>query len=126
MVTQEVQLFHASLRDNLTLFDDRVDDARLVAALEGLGLRPWLESLPAGLDTLLEAGETCRQGRRSCWRWRASFWRMPGWLSSTRRRRGWTRQPSCCWSRRWTGCCGGARRLSLPTGWRRCSGRTRS
>lgn len=62
MVTQEVQLFHASLRDNLTLFDDRVDDARLVAALEGLGLRPWLESLPAGLDTLMEAGENLSAG----------------------------------------------------------------
>jgi ATP-binding cassette, subfamily B, bacterial len=62
MVTQEVQLFHASLRDNLTLFDERVDDARLVAALEALGLRSWLEGLPAGLDTPLEAGESLSAG----------------------------------------------------------------
>lgn len=62
MVTQEVQLFHATLRDNLTLFDDSVDDARLVAALEALGLRPWLDSLPAGLDTPLEAGESLSAG----------------------------------------------------------------
>lgn len=62
MVTQEVQLFHASLRDNLTLFDDSVDDARLAAALEALGLRSWLESLPQGLDTPLAAGESLSAG----------------------------------------------------------------
>ncbi|MDT8304765.1 MAG: ABC transporter ATP-binding protein, partial [Anaerolineae bacterium] len=62
MVTQEVQLFHASLRDNLTLFDDSVDDGRLVAALQTLGLQSWLESLPAGLDTPLEAGESLSAG----------------------------------------------------------------
>jgi ATP-binding cassette, subfamily B, bacterial len=62
MVTQDVQLFHASLRDNLTLFDDNVDDARLVTALEALGLRSWLESLPQGLDTPLAAGESLSAG----------------------------------------------------------------
>lgn len=51
MVTQEIQLFDASVRDNLTFFDRSVPDARLVDALETLGLRPWLARLPAGLDT---------------------------------------------------------------------------
>lgn len=55
MVTQEVQLFHASLRDNLTFFDPSVADARILAVLDDLGLRPWLDSLPDGLDTPLAA-----------------------------------------------------------------------
>jgi ABC-type multidrug transport system fused ATPase/permease subunit len=55
MVTQQVQLFEASLRDNLTLFDDDVPEGRLREALEGLGLGRWLASLPAGLETQLAA-----------------------------------------------------------------------
>jgi ATP-binding cassette subfamily B protein len=53
VVTQEVQLFHATVRDNLTFFDSEVPDDRLVEALRLLELGPWLDSLPAGLDTLL-------------------------------------------------------------------------
>lgn len=58
MVTQDIHLFHASLRDNLTLFDPAVPDERLAAALERLGLGPWLAALPDGLDTLLSAEGT--------------------------------------------------------------------
>ncbi|GGT88045.1 ABC transporter ATP-binding protein [Actinomadura citrea] len=58
LVTQEVQLFAATVRDNVTLFDDTVDDARVREALAEVGLRQWLESLPAGLDTLLGPGDT--------------------------------------------------------------------
>jgi ABC-type multidrug transport system fused ATPase/permease subunit len=53
MVTQEVQLFQATLRDNLSLFDRSLDDARLLGALESLGLGEWLAALPSGLDTQL-------------------------------------------------------------------------
>ncbi|MGI5422221.1 ABC transporter ATP-binding protein [Actinomadura luteofluorescens] len=58
LVTQEVQLFAATVRDNVTLFDATVDDARVREALAEVGLRQWLESLPAGLDTLLGPGDT--------------------------------------------------------------------
>jgi ABC-type multidrug transport system fused ATPase/permease subunit len=58
MVTQEVQLFAASIRDNLTLFDTSADDTRLVAAIDGLGLREWYDRLPQGLDTPLASGGT--------------------------------------------------------------------
>jgi ABC-type multidrug transport system fused ATPase/permease subunit len=58
MVTQEVQLFAASIRDNLTLFDTSADDERLVGAIDGLGLREWYGRLPDGLDTLLASGGT--------------------------------------------------------------------
>ncbi|HEX6797039.1 MAG TPA: ABC transporter ATP-binding protein [Ktedonobacterales bacterium] len=53
LVTQEVQLFHASVRDNLALFDERVPDERIRAVLETLGLGAWLRELPRGLDTSL-------------------------------------------------------------------------
>ena len=55
MVTQQVQLFEASLRDNLTLFDDTVPEAQLREALGVLGLDRWLAGLPDGLDTMLAA-----------------------------------------------------------------------
>jgi ABC-type multidrug transport system fused ATPase/permease subunit len=53
VVTQEIQLFHASVRDNLTLFDPSVSDARIDAVLHELGLDGWCQSLPSGLDTRL-------------------------------------------------------------------------
>lgn len=56
MVTQEVQLFQASVRDNLTFFDTTVADAGIVEALHILGLDDWYNSLPQGLDTQLSAG----------------------------------------------------------------------
>jgi ABC-type multidrug transport system fused ATPase/permease subunit len=54
MVTQEVQLFRASLRENLTLFGTHPkDDHDLLALLDELGLGSWLRSQPEGLDTEL-------------------------------------------------------------------------
>lgn len=64
IVTQEVELFRAPLRDNLTVFGTlEATDAALVRALTDVGLRAWLDSLPDGLDqhldgdTELSAGE---------------------------------------------------------------------
>ncbi|WP_316432906.1 ABC transporter ATP-binding protein [Leptolyngbya sp. NK1-12] len=54
-VTQDVQLFQASVRDNLTFFDPHIPDSAILEALGWLGLDEWLQSLPAGLDTLLGA-----------------------------------------------------------------------
>ncbi len=51
VVTQDVQLFEASLRDNITFFDATVPDAVLHDVLGTLGLTAWLERLPRGLDT---------------------------------------------------------------------------
>jgi len=56
-VTQDVQLFAASVRDNLTLFGAvAADDARLAEVLDSLGLGGWRRDLPDGLDTTLGAG----------------------------------------------------------------------
>lgn len=56
LVTQEVHLFNASVRDNLTLFDEGVPDERIRVVLETLGLGSWLRELPRGLDTLVGHG----------------------------------------------------------------------
>jgi len=56
MVTQAVQLFDASLRDNITFFDQRIPDEKIKQALDDLGLTDWFASLPEGLDTRLNAG----------------------------------------------------------------------
>ncbi|GGK80364.1 helicase [Sphaerisporangium melleum] len=53
VVTQDVQLFAATVRDNLTLFRPLADDGRLRAVLEEVGLGEWLAGLPDGLDTEL-------------------------------------------------------------------------
>jgi len=56
IVTQEVQLFEGTVRDNLTLFDDAVPDERLRFIISELGLTQWYAALPDGLDTKLGAG----------------------------------------------------------------------
>lgn len=61
MVTQDVQLFHASLRDNLTFFDPAVSDEKLTTTLETLGLTEWLDRQPQGLDSPI-SGETLSAG----------------------------------------------------------------
>ncbi len=53
MVTQDVRLFHGTVRDNLTFFDESIPDERLVEVIDELHMRPWLDSLPDGLDTRL-------------------------------------------------------------------------
>ena len=56
MVTQDVQLFRGSIRNNLTFFDGSIPDTRIWAALEALGLVEWARALPQGIDTVIEGG----------------------------------------------------------------------
>lgn len=53
VVTQEVHVFAASLRDNLTLGAPSADDEQLHAALDATGASGLLTLLPDGLDTEL-------------------------------------------------------------------------
>ncbi len=50
-VTQEVQLFNASVRDNLTLYDPAISDEAIMATIDRIGIRDWFTKLPEGLDT---------------------------------------------------------------------------
>ncbi|GCE28088.1 helicase [Dictyobacter alpinus] len=55
LVTQEVQLFQGTLRDNVTFFADTIPDQRILEAIEQLGMSTWYERLPQGLDTELSS-----------------------------------------------------------------------
>lgn len=54
MVTQSVQLFRGTVRDNLTFFDPTVADDHILRVIDRMGLTPWFETLPDGLNTELE------------------------------------------------------------------------
>jgi ABC-type multidrug transport system fused ATPase/permease subunit len=56
MVTQEVQLFDATVRENVTLFDETICDARIAEVLDDIGLGAWFARQPQGLDTPLVGG----------------------------------------------------------------------
>jgi ABC-type multidrug transport system fused ATPase/permease subunit len=53
VVTQDVQLFRATVKDNLTFFEPRSDD-EVLAALDAVGLGSWIRKV--GLHTVLGSG----------------------------------------------------------------------
>ena len=57
LVSQDVQLFHARVRENVTFFDPSIDDARITAVLERIGLDGWLRAMGhEGLDAEMLSG----------------------------------------------------------------------
>lgn len=52
-VTQEVQLFKGSLRDNITFFRKDVSDSKIIEVIDNLGLTEWYNHLENGLDTII-------------------------------------------------------------------------
>jgi ATP-binding cassette subfamily B protein len=60
LVSQDVQLFSASVRDNLSFFDPTIDDGHITRTLERIGLGDWLRAQHneggRGLDAHLSAG----------------------------------------------------------------------
>ncbi len=56
MVTQDVQLFQASVRDNLTFFNRSIPDSHILDAIQQVGLTTWYQTLPDGLASQLEGG----------------------------------------------------------------------
>jgi ATP-binding cassette, subfamily B, bacterial len=64
LVTQEVQLFQATIRDNLTFFDPTISDEHILHAIDDLGLSNWLRSLPQGLNTELASSGSGASGGR--------------------------------------------------------------
>ena len=61
-VSQEVQVFDASLRDNITFFDESIEDEELIYYINELGLKEWLDSLEDGLNTRVQ-GRTLSSGQ---------------------------------------------------------------
>jgi NHLM bacteriocin system ABC transporter peptidase/ATP-binding protein len=55
-VSQEIVLFQASIRENLTLWDGSISDEEIIAAARTASIDQEILSRPAGLDTLVEEG----------------------------------------------------------------------
>jgi len=79
MVTQDVQLFHATVRDNLTFFNRDIADQQILAVLDDLELSAWYRSLPNGLDTELGSdGEGLSAGEAQLLAFTRVFLANPG------------------------------------------------
>jgi ABC-type multidrug transport system fused ATPase/permease subunit len=76
VVTQDVQLFKASIRDNLTFFETRSDD-EILATLDAVGLGEWIREV--GLDTTLGAdGKGLSAGEQQLLAFARVFLQDPG------------------------------------------------
>jgi len=79
IVTQDIQLFSATVRDNLSLFDATISDARIFEALDELEMGDWARALPKGLDTMLATGGTgLSAGEAQLLAFARAFLRDPG------------------------------------------------
>jgi len=79
MVTQDVQLFNAPVRDNLTFFNRAIGDARLLQVIDTVGLNMWYQALPAGLDSMLGAdGQGLSAGEAQLLAFARVFLKDPG------------------------------------------------
>lgn len=58
MVTQEVQLYQTTLRNNVTFFDPNISDDDIVKVINDVGLASWYSKLDKGLDTIISSDET--------------------------------------------------------------------
>lgn len=56
LVTQEVHVFAGAVAEDLRLADPDAPDTALLAALELVGARAWVEGLPEGLETVVGDG----------------------------------------------------------------------
>jgi len=83
IVTQDVQLFTATVRDNLTLFQnynaeaESIPDDKIISALESLGLGDWFRTLPEGLDTVLQGSQGLSAGEAQLFAFTRVFLRDP-------------------------------------------------
>jgi ATP-binding cassette subfamily B protein len=79
MVTQNIQLFNATVRDNLTFFDRNISDTRILEVVDALGLASWFQKLPKGLDTVLDSsGSGLSAGEAQLLAFMRIFLRDPG------------------------------------------------
>ena len=78
MVTQDVQLFQATVRDNLTFFNRAIPDEQLEYVLKELRLWEWVRALPNGLDTSLAGGQSLSAGEAQLLAFARVFLKDPG------------------------------------------------
>ena len=64
-VDQDIQLFAGTMHDNITLWDDTVDNARLLSAIDDAGLTPIVQASPGNLQAIVEEdGRNLNGGQR--------------------------------------------------------------
>jgi ATP-binding cassette subfamily B protein/ATP-binding cassette subfamily C protein len=78
LVTQNVQLFNASVYDNLTFFDRSVPEEKIVRVLDELGLGDWYQALPQGLASELASGGDLSAGEAQLLAFARIFLQDPG------------------------------------------------
>jgi ATP-binding cassette, subfamily B, bacterial len=79
MVTQDVQLFQASLKENLTLFDPAIGDEQIATVLRDLRLWDWVRSLPGGIHApLAGSGQGISAGEAQLLAFARVFLKNPG------------------------------------------------
>jgi len=78
-VTQDVQLFRGTIRENITLFDKSVPDSLIHAAIAELELTEWYKTLRDGLDSVIDAdGKNISAGEAQLLALTRVFLRNPG------------------------------------------------
>ena len=55
LVTQDVQIFHGTVRENLSLFNEQIPDALMLEVIEEFELSEWYASLQDGLNTVISS-----------------------------------------------------------------------
>ena len=80
MVTQDIQLFQATVRQNLTFFNTAIPDEQILTVLDELGLSSWLADLPGGkgLDSELAGGGGLSAGQAQLLAFARIFLTNPG------------------------------------------------
>ncbi|MCA0305685.1 MAG: ATP-binding cassette domain-containing protein [Proteobacteria bacterium] len=64
-VDQDIRLFGGTVRDNITLWDDTVDNDRLLAAADDAGLTPIVQATRGNFDSVIdEDGRNLNAGQR--------------------------------------------------------------
>lgn len=64
-VDQDIRLFGGTVHDNVTLWDDTVDHARLIAAIDDAGLTSIVRNMPGNFKGVIEeAGRNLNGGQR--------------------------------------------------------------
>ncbi len=77
VVTQTVELFNGTLRDNITLFDRSIPDESVIKVIKNVGLESWLKGLKNGLDTEITAGNGFSAGEAQLIAFTRVFLRNP-------------------------------------------------
>lgn len=64
MILQDTWLFEGSIRDNLRYNDLTITDDKILEALNKVGLRHYIETLPQGLDTIINENLSLSEGQK--------------------------------------------------------------